>query len=354
MIFFFSSRRRHTRCALVTGVQTCALPICGGRILFVTSLADNGPGTYRACVEASGPRICIFRVSGLIRFTGRPPVIRNPYLTIAGQTAPGGGVTLAHSGGADGVTPVIIKKTHDVVVRHIRVRIDRPGIEKGASDAFTIEDSRDVILDHVSGSWAADELVNPYGDNDNITISWSLFAEGIPRHDKCALLGGDPKGPQHLSFVGNLCAHNGDRNPDVNFRPGSCVEVINNIFYNAQSQFTEIWESYGGTPVSVVGNVMREGPSTSSMAVGIDHEIIGSTGKARLYASDNLFQGNFRYLADDLDQISVGSPPCPLTVKPVSSEEAYAKVLQAAGAFPRDSFDTRIVSEVKEIGRAHV
>src|SRR3546814_4172016 len=120
----------------------------GGRILFVTSLADNGPGTYRACVEASGPRICIFRVSGLIRFTGRPPVIRNPYLTIAGQTAPGGGVTLAHSGGADGVTPVIIKQTHDVVVRHIRVRIDRPGIEKGASDALTFDDSRDHILDH--------------------------------------------------------------------------------------------------------------------------------------------------------------------------------------------------------------
>src|SRR3546814_7056953 len=81
---------------------------------------------------------------------------------------------------------------------------------------------------------------------------------------------------------------------------------MNKIFYNAQSQFTEIWESYGGTPVSVVGNVMRAGPSTSSMAVGIDHKIIGSTGKARLYASDNLFQGNFRYLADDLDQISVG------------------------------------------------
>src|SRR3546814_8147605 len=99
----------------------------------------------------------------------------------------------------------------------------------------------------------------------------------MPRQDKCAVLGGDPKGPQHLSFVGNLCAHNGDRNPDVNFRPGSCVEVINNIFYNAKSQFTEIWESYGGTPVSVVGNVMRAGTSTSLMAVGIDHEIIGRT-----------------------------------------------------------------------------
>src|SRR3546814_20999253 len=94
-----------------------------------------------------------------------------------------------------------------------------------------------------------------------------------------------------------------------NFRPGSCVEVINNIFYNAQSQFPEIWESYGGTPVSVVGNVMRAGPSTSSMAVGIDHEIIGSTGKARLYASDNQFQGNLRDLADALGLIRVARPP---------------------------------------------
>src|SRR3546814_18975557 len=109
--------------------------------------SDVCSSDLRACVEASGPRICIFRVSGLIRFTGRPPVIRNPYLTIAGQTAPGGGVTLAHSGGAAGVTPVIIQTTHDVVIRPIRVRITRPGIEYGASDPFPIEDSRHVILD---------------------------------------------------------------------------------------------------------------------------------------------------------------------------------------------------------------
>ncbi|MCF8708241.1 pectate lyase family protein [Rhizorhapis sp. SPR117] len=319
----------------------------GGRMLFVTTLDDSGPGSYRACVEAHGPRTCIFRVGGLIRFTGKPPVIRNPYLTIAGQTAPGEGITLAHSGGVDGFTPVVVKKTHDVIIRNIRVRIDRPGFDQRASDAFTIEDSHDVILDHVSGSWAADELVNPYGDNDNITISWSLFAEGMPKHDKCALLGSDPKGPQHISFIGNLCAHNGDRNPDVNFPPGSCVEVINNVLYNAQSQFTEIWESYGGSPVAVVGNVLRAGPNTREQAIGIDHVTIGSTGPAQIYVHDNKFDGMFQHFAADLDKVRVAQPPCPLTVKPAPATEAYDRVLDAAGVFPRDAFDTRIVSEVK-------
>lgn len=319
----------------------------GGRIIHVTSLADSGPGTYRACVEASGPRICIFRVSGLIRFTNRPPIIRNPFLTIAGHTAPGGGIILAHAGGMNGITPLVIKNTNDVVVRHIRVRLDRTGFNKVSNDAFTIENSRNVILDHVSGSWAADELINGHGDNDNVTISWSIFAEGIPKHDKCALLSSDPTGPQRLSFIGNLCAHNGDRNPDINVPPGSCVEVVNNVLYNAQSQFAEIWESEGGSPVSLVGNVMRSGKNTTQIAVGIDRETIGSTGNARIYLADNRFEGNFQYLAGNLDPVLVASPPCPLTVRPVTSGDAYNRVLAAAGAFPRDPVDERIVSEVK-------
>src|SRR3546814_17413193 len=91
--------------------------------------------------------------------------------------------------------------------------------------------------------------------------------------------------------------------------------------------------------------MIRLPPSSKHTDTLFPYTTLCRSGKARLDASDNLFQGNFLYLADDLDHISVGSPPCPLTVKPVSSEEAYAKVLQAAGAFPRDSFDTRIVSE---------
>ncbi len=320
----------------------------GGRIFIVDTLADAGDGSLRSCMEASEPRVCVFRVSGTIRFSGRPPIIRNPHITIAGQTAPGGGITLAHSGGVDGVTPLLIKNTHDVVVRHIRVRLDRTGAFREAEDAFTIENSDNVILDHVSGSWARDEIVNGHGENDRITISWSIFAEGIPRHDKCALLGGDPNGPQRVSFIGNLCAHNGDRNPDVNFEPGSCVEVLNNLLYNAQSQFTEVWESYGGSPVSIVGNVMRAGRNTGRQAVGIDLERIGSTGQARIFHWDNLFEGRFRHRSPLLEDVAAQAPPCPLTMRPLPASETAAAVLTRSGAFPRDAFDQRIVTEARD------
>lgn len=319
----------------------------GGRIIIVDTLADSGPGSFRACVEARMPRVCVFRVAGVIRFTARPPVISSPYLTIAGQTAPGGGVTLAHSGGSNGFTPLLIKNNHDVVVRHIRVRNDRIGGAREAEDSITIENSRNVIVDHVSASWARDELINPYGNNDNITISWSLFAEGIPKHDKCALLGSDPLGPQQLSFLDNLCAHNGDRNPDINFVPNSCVEVINNVLYNASSQFAEVWESYGGSPVSIVGNVMRKGPDTATHAVGIDREEIGSKGDAAIYYFGNRFDGTFQHIAPDTQAVALAAPPCPLTITPMTADDAFEAVLTRSGAFPRDSFDARIVADVR-------
>jgi pectate lyase len=173
----------------------------GGAIIQVTNLNDSGPGSLRACIDAAGPRVCVFRVGGVIRFTSKRPVIHNPYLTIAGETAPGGGILLTHAGGPDGLTPLAIKNSHDIVIRHIRVRTDLAGAQRGSNDAFTIDNSRNVILDHVSGSWALDENVNSSTQADDITISWSIFAEGIIRHDKCALLGSDPTGPQQLSFI---------------------------------------------------------------------------------------------------------------------------------------------------------
>jgi hypothetical protein len=320
----------------------------GGRIIPVETLADSGPGSLRACLEASGPRTCIFRVSGVIRFTDRPPVIRNPYLTIAGHTAPGGGITLAHSGGASARTPLLIKNTHDVVVRHIRVRLDRIGERRGSEDGFTVENSDNVILDHISGSWARDEIVNGYGDNDRVTISYSIFAEGIPRHDKCALLGSDPQDPQRLSFIGNLCAHNGDRNPDINFPPGSCVEVINNVLYNAQSQFAEVWEKFGGTTVAIVGNVFKAGPNTGKAAIGIARNTIGSTGAAAVYLWGNRFDGSFEHVSPLVTGVATETPPCPLTITAMPAEKAYETVLLTAGAFPRDPVDARVVATVRK------
>lgn len=320
----------------------------GGKVIAVNTLADSGAGSLRACMLAQGPRICVFRVAGVIRFTSGSPIITNPYITIAGQTAPGGGITLAHGGGPNGLTPLLIKNTHDVVVRNIRVRPDIMGTHREGQDAVTIESSRNVVIDHVSTSWALDENINTYADVDRITISRSIFAEGIPRHDKCALFGNPVDKPQNLSFIGNLCAHNGDRNPDINLRPGSCVEVVNNIFYDASSQFTEIWETFGGTPVAIVGNVYRKGPSTADHAVGIDIVKTGSTGQARIYRHDNRFDGKFEHLSPLMPVADLNVPDCPLTVAPATSDEAYTTVLAQAGAFPRDAIDSRLLSEVRD------
>lgn len=319
----------------------------GGRVILVTTLADAGPGSLRACIEHSGPRVCVFRVSGVIRFTQRPPVITNPYITIAGQTAPGDGITLAHGGGPLGFTPLLIKNSHDVIIRDIRVRPDLKGDFAGANDAITFENSRNVIIDHVSGSWALDENINGQGDNDNVTVSWSIFAEGLPRHDKCALLGSDPTRPQRMSFIYNVCAHNGDRNPDLNFRPRSCIDVINNLFYDAQFQFAEIWESYGGTTANIVGNIFRAGPSTSPEAIGVDRQRIGSRGAARIFVQDNVFDGIFIRAAPGIAEISADRPVCPLSIRPIAPPLAYSRILGEAGAFPRDAVDRRIVAEVR-------
>lgn len=319
----------------------------GGRVIAVTTLVDAGPGSLRACIDHPGPRVCVFRISGVIRFTQRPPVITQPYITIAGQTAPGDGITLAHGGGPLGFTPLLIKNTHDVVVRDIRIRPDRRGDFQGANDAITFENSRNVIIDHVSASWALDENINGQGDNDNVTISWSIFAEGIPKHDKCALLGSDPTRPQHMSFIFNVCAHNGDRNPDMNFTPKSCIDVINNIFYDAQFQFAEVWESYGGTTANIVGNIFRAGPSTLVSAIGIDRQRIGSRGAARIFVRDNVFDGAFIHAAPGIAEITADRPICPLSIRPIAPPVAYNRLLSEAGAFPRDAVDRRIIGEVR-------
>ena len=326
-----------------------------GKIIKVTTLADSGSGSLRECIDAQGPRVCVFTVAGLIRFTTERPIIRSPYLTIAGETAPGGGITLSHAGGPRAFTPLAIKNTHDIIIRHLRVRTDLPGEDRGGNDGINIADSHDIIIDHVSASWSLDENIGAWGQNDGITISSSIFAEGVPKHDKCALLASDPKGPQNISFVRNLCAHNGDRNPDVNVPPGSCVDVINNVFYNAQSQFTEIWESYGGSPVNVVGNIYRRGPDTNlRMAAAIDRSIKGSSGQARIYLSDNLSQG-VPPLSPTAGVAIVETPVCQMQSKATPADKAYDRVLLEAGAFPRDDVDRRVVNEVRtsggEIGR---
>ncbi len=318
-----------------------------GKLIYVTTREDSGNGSLRACLVAKGPRVCVFRVGGVFRFTKRPPVIKNPYLTIAGQTAPGGAVVIAHDGGNSARTPLLIKNTHDVIVRHVRVRLDRLSANRKSDDAVTIENSSKVILDHISASWASDELVNGYGDNDEITISNSIFSYGIPRHDKCALLASDPKDSQRFSFVNNICAHNGDRNPDINFPPGSCVEVVNNVLYNAQSQFAEVWEQFGGTPVSIVGNTFVLGPDGSANTQGIARNDVAANGEAQIYLWDNDFLGDFRHVSSSASSRQVATSPCAPTFEAKPALTAFNDVLNEAGAWPRDTIDARVVSDIR-------
>lgn len=320
----------------------------GGKIMPVTTLADHGPGSLRECIDAKGPRICIFRVSGVIRFTTQRPTIRNPFITIAGQTAPGGGIIVTHNGGEDGFTPIVAKDTHDVVIRHIRVRTDLNGVHRGANSSFIFENSRNVIFDHVSGAWAQDQIMTAFLFNDNITISNSIFTQGIPRHDKCALLASHPEKPQKISFIRNICAHNGDRNPDVNFVPGSCIEIVNNVLYNAQSQFTEAHETFGGSAVNIVGNYYKKGPNSREDIAAVDRVVYDNPRVSQIFVSGNKLDHVPRLNTKDVDIALVKRPACPLSVRVISADEAYAQALGGAGAFPRDSLDLRTVSEVRE------
>ena len=140
-----------------------------GRRIAVTSLADTGPGSMRAALEASGPRQVVFEVAGLVTLAS-PITVTEPYLTLDGSSAPGDGICVRGSG--------VVIRTHDVIVRHMRFR---PGDINGVEvDALNVAgDSHHVLIDHVSASWAVDENLSASGAIHDVTIQWSLIAEGL-------------------------------------------------------------------------------------------------------------------------------------------------------------------------------
>ena len=143
----------------------------GGQVFEVTNLQDSGAGSLRVCIEASGPRTCVFRAGGTITLSS-PLTINNPYVTIAGQTAPGGGITIRGGG--------VFVQTHDVVIRYISVRRG-PG---GSNYAILISDNNaddvyNVVLDHCSTSWATDQTVTTWYAAHDVTISWTIISESL-------------------------------------------------------------------------------------------------------------------------------------------------------------------------------
>ncbi|GJL57134.1 MAG: pectate lyase [Nitrospirales bacterium] len=232
----------------------------GGKVIEVTNLDDKGTGSFRAALTASGPRTVVFRVSGKIVLKDRVK-IKNPYITIAGQTAPGEGVVI------NGMVNIY---THDVIIRHLRVRVGPGKIPKPQirdSVSIVSSGSYNIILDHVSLSWGVDETFSIWNTKKGaITIQWSIFSEALhcpsPKHPegchgKGVLIGGRAT---KISFHHNLLAHHHDRNPSIT---SGDIDFVNNVVYNYKI-VPNIRPKTGKTRVNLVGNYILSGPSTPS------------------------------------------------------------------------------------------
>jgi len=237
----------------------------GGSVYKVTNLKASGPGSLRFCIEASGPRVCVFEVSGTIDISGLGAwglMIKKPYITIAGQTAPSPGITLR------GATFVI--ETHDVLIQHLRFR---PGDSEGSGcdsgpdncDAIAIVDLRNeedvynVVIDHCSLSWAIDEVLSLwYPGVHDVTVRNSIMSEVLHKshHPKGPHGYGPIIGPniKNVSMIGNLMAHCAQRNPFL--REGTEVVMVNNVIYNYN--IATHGRAYGGLKLSfIVRNIYR-------------------------------------------------------------------------------------------------
>lgn len=332
----------------------------GGKVIEVTNLNDSGVGSLRAAVAASGPRIVVFRVGGTINLNSRITVT-NPNLYIAGQTAPGGGISLrvAPTSTTDQGTMQI--ETHDVVIRYVRFR---PGNDGGGAD-----DSHDavqiykagvnnVVLDHISASWAVDENVNTYDYSNNITVSNSIISEALSNsthpggeHSKGMLSGGVDA--HNVSIHHNLFVSNVDRNPQIS--GVSVADIRNNVIYNygdgSGEGTTLISSSKGIAKVNWVGNYYKPGPnSPTTRPEFATYE--GSTGRTQTWFGE----GNERWTAsgNTAARVWTGSwgrvtiPFAAPLVNTTSAAQAYNDVLAGSGASRvRDAVDLRLINEVQ-------
>jgi hypothetical protein len=197
-------------------------------VIEVTSLEDRGPGTLRSAIDAGGGRTVVFRVSGTIVLESAL-VIRNPGLTVAGQTAPGDGICVRGY-------PVVVD-ADDVILRHLRFRMgDEHGLE---ADALTGMRHADILIDHCSMSWGTDEACSFY-DNERFTMQWCIVSESLHHsvHHKGPHGYGGIWGGRGASFHHNLIAHHASRNPRFNGartggrRGQELVDFRNNVVYN--------------------------------------------------------------------------------------------------------------------------
>jgi pectate lyase len=339
----------------------------GGTVYKVTNLNASGAGSLKACVDAAMARVCIFEVSGTIRLTS-DLIIRNNFITIAGQTAPSPGIMIRGA--------AIKIQASDVLIQHLRIRAgdDLVGPDPVNRDSLKIEGSaakpvRNIVIDHCSFSWAIDETLSVWGPHDNITLSNNIFAEplnesihptadgtGIQKHGFGVILG--VSSGSSITMAGNLFAHSVERNP---LSRASELVFVNNLVYDRGTMDLDL-QSDGvlATRNTVVNNLFIRGPSYSRDTSPI---YIRTSGVLALGPGSRVYQGgnySFDYVRElvtftggsIVDLLQLTSYPVWNTGLPVlntANNAVHDKVLGSSGARPadRDVVDKRIVNQVR-------
>jgi rhamnogalacturonyl hydrolase YesR len=321
-----------------------------GDVYHVTTLADDGPGSLRHGIRtAHSSRTIVFDLSGTI-FLRSPLSINKPFLTLAGQTAPGDGITVAGFGAS-------ISGTHDVVVRFMRFRAGDMNCPEYQGDALSVYESRDVIVDHVSASWSVDETLS-VTYSDRVTVQWSIIAESLNaschakgRHGYGSLLRWGQGG---TTFHHNLFAHHASRNPRLGDDLG--LDFVNNVVYDWGNECGYSGPADEGAPrMNYVANTLIAGPSTRADKRSIAFETgserteihqrsnrIDAAGVgpvATVAVAGGLFAGAYR--------VQTVRFPFP-EVATDDAETARRKVIAIAGAsLARDAVDAAVIRSVE-------
>ncbi|WP_282027355.1 pectate lyase family protein [Ruegeria faecimaris] len=349
----------------------------GGEVFHITTLDDTGPGSLRECVENDGSgRVCVFDISGTITVDTQMKVASNTY--IAGQTAPGQGVQIKLGKVLD--SPLMIFEAQDVLLRNLKFRPGPSYKPSSNVDGLSIESSSNIYVDRVSIQFATDENLGVGTENlpsEDITIARSISALALDKsthtkgkHSKGALLCSDDGTARQcgrVTLYQNLFAHNRDRNPDIQSSPSGQVDIINNVFYDATSQFGEFWNHYGDTWIAYVGNVVLPGPSTRNRPPPAAFEVFpygADKGfSISVFEQDNLHLDSRIELlcdrsvkgkiADDAAvEFLVAEPHQPLSVEPAEVSTTYETVLGTVGARhgddqALDSLDAMVIENVR-------
>lgn len=338
----------------------------GGRVIYVTTLAEDGPGSLAAAVHAKGPRIVNFKVAGTINFTKKPLVFDEPFLTIAGQTAPEGGICISGE--------EVRVHTHDVVIRHLRIRTGDADVPRDGwdnRDGINFGDPTrpgavyNVILDHCSISWSVDECLTCWYDTHDVTIQWCIIGQGLrdsfhPKgeHSMGLLVGDDAT---RISLHHNLLASCNQRMPQFAGRRSgrdSMVAFYCNTVFNWGEEPAAI--EHENNVVYFANNYFQSGPDFAAPKRGF-MRMAPDADDAMVYVEGNIDEVNPSGNGDGWSSIwgfTGGSPPQAkhrIVARPpepaITLQDAKSArwlVLIGAGArLPRrDAIDTLILNQV--------